>query len=84
MEKLLENEATFLKSLEDSTDSLKEGMKSIDQNQDLDDNTKAYLKEETLELVSSIEQLFKDHRRFYTNLRKSVMFDSFDKEKNNH
>ncbi len=81
MEKLLENEATFLKSLEDSTDSLKEGMKSIDQNQDLDDNTKAYLKEETLELVSSIEQLFKDHRRFYTNLRKSVMFDSFDKEK---
>jgi len=81
MEKLLENEATFLKSLEDSIDSLKEGMKSIDQNKDLDDNTKAYLKEETLELVSSIEQLFKDHRRFYTNLRKSVMFDSFDKEK---
>ncbi|OUW61391.1 MAG: hypothetical protein CBD58_03195 [bacterium TMED198] len=80
MQKLLENEATFLKSLEDSIDSLKEGMKSIDDSKDLDDNTKAYLKDETLELVSSIEQLFKDHRRFYTNLRKSVMFDSFEKK----
>jgi hypothetical protein len=80
MEKLLENEAVFLKSLEDSTNSLKEGMKSIDGHKDLDDNTKAYLKDETLELVSSIEQLFKDHRRFYTNLRKSVIFHSFEKK----
>ena len=80
MEKLLENEAIFLKSLEDSTESLKGGIKSIDSSKDLDDTTKAYLKQETLELVSSIEQLFKDHRRFYTNLRKSVIFDSFDKD----
>jgi len=80
MDKLLENEAIFLKNLEDSTESLKDGIKSIDTNKNLDDTTKAYLKQETMNLVSSIENLFKDHRRFYTNLRKSVMFSSFEKD----
>jgi len=79
MKKLLETEELFLVEMEKVVDSLKEGIKEIDSDKDLDDKTKDFLKEETISLAMNIKDTFKNYRRYYTQLRKSIMFDPLQK-----
>ena len=79
MKKLLETEESFLIEMEKVVDSLKEGIKAIDSDKDLDDKTKDFLKEETVSLAMNIKDTFKNYRRYYTELRKSIMFDPLEK-----
>ena len=79
MKKLLETEELFLVDMEKVVDSLKEGIKEIDSDKDLDDKTKDFLKEETISLAMNIKDTFKNYRRYYTQLRKSIMFDPLQK-----
>ena len=77
MKKLLENEENFLKEVEKAVESLKEGITEIESNEAIDDSSKAYLTEETINLSESLKNLYKDHRRFYTILRKTLLFGKF-------
>ena len=82
MKKLLETEELFLAEVEKMVESLKEGMKAIDSNKELDDKSKEFLKSETVSLAKNIKETFQNYRRYYTQLRRAIMFDSLEKMDN--
>ena len=82
MKKLLETEEIFLAEVEKMVESLKEGIKAIESDKELDDKSKEFLKSETISLARNIKETFQNYRRYYTQLRRSIMFDSLEKMDN--
>jgi len=82
MKKLLETEEKFLAEVEKMVESLKEGIKAIESDKELDDKSKEFLKSETVSLARNIKETFQNYRRYYTQLRRSIMFDSLEKMDN--
>lgn len=82
MKKLLETEEKFLAEVEKMVESLKEGIKAIESDKELDDKSKEFLKSETISLARNIKETFQNYRRYYTQLRRSIMFDSLEKMDN--
>ena len=78
MKKLLETEEIFLAEVEKMVESLKEGIKAIESDKELDDKSKEFLKSETISLAKNIKETFQNYRRYYTQLRRSIMFDSLE------
>ena len=79
MKNLLEKEEIFLAEVEKMVENLKEGIKAIESDKELDDKSKEFLKSETISLARNIKETFHNYRRYYTQLRRSIMFDSLEK-----
>jgi len=79
MKKLLETEELFLAEVEKTVESLKAGIKAIEGDKELDEKSKEFLKAETISLAKNIKETYQNYRRYYTQLRRAVMFDSLEK-----